>query len=253
MKVIVNADDCGISNEVNEAIFELIQTGRLTSVSLIANGPSIKEAASKLRDFPKVSKGVHLNLTEFIPLTTSENLGPLRVYLNEEGGFCGEQHLRSLTITPPLLNAIFIELSSQIDAVMAMGIHVSHLDSHNHIHTIPGLFPVLKRLQRHFGIRKVRTTWNIFPPVKPISWGSRLKKQMWHLALRHYYSTVTTDGFTSLADFVEVASTKILPFKSVELMVHPGHSDFTEETNLLHSNWQSKVLARMDFVSYESL
>jgi predicted glycoside hydrolase/deacetylase ChbG (UPF0249 family) len=253
MKIIINADDLGRNAETNRRIVELAQSGHITSVSLIANAPAIGEAVGELAKCPKLSKGVHLNLTEFSPLTSLDKLGPLRECVNKQGLFRGEEFLRSIRITSALSEAIFAELVGQVESLLARGIHVSHFDSHNHIHTIPSLFLVIKRLQHHFGIRKVRTTWNIFSRQKKQGWRCRFRKQMWHLALRHYYRTVTTDGFSSLADFVEVASSRVLALNSVEVMVHPGHADYAEETSLLHTNWQERVLSPMELISYDEL
>ena len=253
MRIIVNADDFGRNAETNRRVIELAQSGHISSVSLIANAPAITEALGELAKCSKLSKGVHLNLTEFSPLTPTGHLGPLRECVNEQGLFRGEQFLRSIRITPALSEAIFVELASQIDALLSMGIQVSHFDSHNHVHNIPGLFFVLKRLQRHFGIRKVRTTWNIFTPKKKTGWGWLFRKRLWHLALRYYYPTVTTDGFSSLADFFEVASSKALSFNSVEVMVHPGNADYGDETSLLQTNWRERILSRTELISYEDL
>ena len=68
IKIIVNADDLGRNAETNRRIIELAQSGHITSVSLIANAPAIGEAVVQLAKCPKLSKGVHLNLTEFSPL-----------------------------------------------------------------------------------------------------------------------------------------------------------------------------------------
>ena len=253
MKLIINADDLGRNSETNQRIMELAQAGLITSVSLIANAPAIGEAVGELAQFIRLSKGVHLNLTEFCPLTLPDKLGPLKECVNDQGSFRGEEFLRSMRITSDLSEAIFLELVAQVDAIRARGIQVSHFDSHNHVHNIPGLFLIIKRLQNHFGIRKVRTTWNIFSPRKKQAWSCRFRKQMWHLALRHYYRTVTTEGFSSLTDFVEVASSRVLSFKSVEVMVHPGHPDYAEETSLLHTNWRERILLPIELISYEEL
>ena len=253
MKIIINADDLGRNAETNRRIIELAQSEHITSVSLIANAPAIGEAVGELTQFVKISKGAHLNLTEFSPLTPPDKLGPLRECVDEQGLFRGEEFIRSIRITSALSDAIFLELVAQVDALLARGIQVSHFDSHNHVHNIPGLFLVIKRLQHHFGIRKVRTTWNIFSPQKEQGWSCRFRKQMWHLALRHCYRTVTTDSFSSLADFVEVASSRVLAFNSVEVMVHPGHADYAEETSLLRTNWRERILLPTELISYDEL
>src|SRR6516165_8611936 len=67
--IIVNADDLGMSGAVNEATFDLMSRGRISSATLLANAPAAREAARCAAAFPDCSFGVHLNLTQFEPLT----------------------------------------------------------------------------------------------------------------------------------------------------------------------------------------
>ncbi len=253
MRIIINADDLGRNAETNANIISLARVNKITSVSLIANAPALEDAVTALQACRSISTGIHLNLTEFFPLTSPEKLGSLKECTTEAGSFLGEHFLRKRTITLSLQNAIFLEFKMQVEALLARNIQISHIDSHNHIHTIPGLFFVVKRLQHHFGIRKVRTTWNLFSPGKEPGFACRLKKQTWHAALRSYYRTTTTQAFTSLADFVEVAATRKLPFNSVEVMVHPGHPDFDYETRILNTNWRDRLLCETKLISYRDL
>jgi len=62
MLVIINADDLGTSQEINEARFDLMSAGLITSSSLIANTMFVESAAERARGFTDVSFGVHLNL-----------------------------------------------------------------------------------------------------------------------------------------------------------------------------------------------
>ncbi len=67
--IVVNADDLGMSHEVNEATFDLLSKGRISSATMMANAPATREAATQVSKFPRCSFGVHLNLTQFEPLT----------------------------------------------------------------------------------------------------------------------------------------------------------------------------------------
>ena len=80
IEVIVNADDLGMSPEVNEVTFELIENGKVTSATMLANAPSIEDACQRIGNYGSCSFGVHLNITEFKPLTKSEGIQQL---LNE--------------------------------------------------------------------------------------------------------------------------------------------------------------------------
>lgn len=49
MKLIINADDCGKNKEVNAAISHFIETGKITSTTVMANMDDL-EGASRLFD-----------------------------------------------------------------------------------------------------------------------------------------------------------------------------------------------------------
>lgn len=251
MKIILNGDDFGYNQAVNESIANLISSRRITSTTMMANAPGLRDAARQISRRWDCSIGVHLNLTEFEPLTPRGERGILSACLDDQGQFRDEKHLRSIKITPSLRESFFTEWRLQVEAILKLDVRVSHFDSHNHIHTIPGLFPVLKRLQKHFGIRKVRTTWNIFD--RNISNVLVLKKSIWQMALRHYYKTTTTSVFTSFATFLTVANSKLLSVDSIELMVHPGHEAFSEETLLLDEEWLREIPFPVQLITYDEL
>jgi hypothetical protein len=91
LKVIVNADDLGTSLEVNNAIFQLIAMGRVTSATLLANGAALTDAAKRSKSFPQCSFGVHLNASQWQPLTHDPDLRPI---LDDSGCFAGKRVLR---------------------------------------------------------------------------------------------------------------------------------------------------------------
>ena len=133
--IIVNADDLGISREVNDATFDLMSRGRITSATIIANAPATREVASRVARLPRCSFGVHLNLTQFEPLTGSAGA---RLLVNKRG-----QMSRANEAARPSrarLRAIYEELCAQIERVASLGVGISHVDSHNHVHTRPCLF-----------------------------------------------------------------------------------------------------------------
>src|SRR5213593_3098829 len=113
MKVIINCDDFGFNKDINERIAELIALNRVTSATLIANAPALEDAIRRLPTEANCSLGVHLNLTEFRPLTPQREIGTLATCLNDEGCFSGEERLRAIRISSGLREAIFRELCLQ--------------------------------------------------------------------------------------------------------------------------------------------
>lgn len=250
MRIIVNADDFGISEPVNEAIFQGMRRGVITSATMLSNGAAVRAAAQKLHLFPKCSFGVHLNLTEFEPLCPGSHTD-LASILDKNRCFNGNA-IREVRIGPAMLRAIFREWCSQIESLMRLGVKPSHLDAHHHVHTIPQMLPVLAALRRRYNINKVRISLNMYDESQHPAQLLLAKKRLYNLALRTI-GFRTTRIFTDLEIFIKRCA--VLPPRaaSAELMTHPGSLPRTEEASLLESDWPSRLSYKATLVSYKSL
>ena len=161
-KLIVNADDLGISLGVNAQIEECIHRGVVTSSTLMANAPAFEDGVRIAKQYPQISVGVHLNLIEFKPLTNKAIFHKYGI-TDSEYRFI-EGAIFALPIDEELKQAVFEEWDAQIAKVEEAGIIPTHLDSHQHTHTIEALHePLVKVLEKH-GINKVRR--KIVPSIK---------------------------------------------------------------------------------------
>lgn len=248
-RVIINADDLGISLRVNDAIFDLLDRHRITSATLLAAGPAFDDAVSRIPQYPHCSFGVHLNLTQFAPL--SEKSG-LDLILDEKGEFAGNK-VRLISLDSGLKAAIHQEWRAQIEKISSAGVKISHLDGHQHIHTVPTLFFVLKQIQREFNIQKVRISRTFVGKGRAYSLSKRLCKSAYNLAMRHYPPTRTTDEFGSFWNYISLDLTRDILPKSVELMTHPGHKGYAEETRMLDTEWQQNIPYSIELVNYNEL
>jgi len=250
IRIIINADDLGGSHEINKATFDLVDRGIVTSASIIANGPDVEEACQQVKAHPDCSYGVHLNLTEFAPLTGSVNLDPL---LNRDGHFDGEI-IRQIPVDQDLAVGIYIEFCAQIERLVSLGVDIGHIDSHLHIHTIPKIFRILKKVQRKFEIRKARLSRNIYAPNERTSLALKIKKGGFNTMLRRYYRTKTTDGFSDFLSFYASAEHHGNNMGTVEVMIHPGNHHYSnEETDLIQTPWQEILNRPVELISYSSL
>jgi predicted glycoside hydrolase/deacetylase ChbG (UPF0249 family) len=246
--VIVNADDLGMSPEVNEATFALMSKGRITSATIMANAPATAAAARRTATFPRCSFGVHLNLSQFEPLTGGSGA---RLLVDERG-----QMSRANETAQPgseRLRATFQELCAQVERVLALGVRISHVDSHHHIHTRPFLFPVLKEVQRRYRIRSVRLAKNFYPSDRPCSTHLLWKKRAYNWALKSLYATRTTDAFTEFLTYYHAEAASKRTIDRIELMVHPGATDGAEETAILDSDWIARAGLPVQLISYTQL
>ena len=262
MKIIINADDFGMSRVVNEAIIKAIEHKHVTSATILANGPKFNDVIKMFKESPellsqtRLSFGAHLDAFEFRPLTTNTDIEPL---LETNGNFNGNV-LRRINLTSAMRKALLQEWQEQIQLLFSNGIPVSHIDSHSHTHTIPSVFLILKELQRYHGIRTVRITHNFYS--KPPSKSLLFKKAIFNFALRNIFRTRTTDFFTGFEDFFTSSNCmtklpKVFQKRNTtcELMIHPGNPCplFTNENIFFQSEWLSNLTKDIELISYKEL
>ncbi len=156
-RIIINADDFGISIGVNKAVAQAHTDGVLTSTTIMANMPAAYEAVKIAKQLPDLGLGVHLNLFEGRPLSKN---GSVDCLLDDDGSFAltpAELSLLSIA-RRKIRNAIRTELAAQIQWVIDNGLKPTHLDSHKHIHSFPSIFPIVCGLARRFEIAAIRFT-----------------------------------------------------------------------------------------------
>jgi len=156
-RIIINADDFGISSGVNQAVAQAHTGGVLTSTTIMANMPAAEAAAKLAKQMPGLGVGVHLNLFEGRPLSKN---GSVDCLLDDNGSFAlTPAKLSLLSIARrKIRNAIRTELAAQIQWVIDNGLKPTHLDSHKHIHSFPTIFPIACDLARRFEIAAIRFT-----------------------------------------------------------------------------------------------
>jgi len=243
MRVILHADDLGINAAVNEAVFCLMDEGRLTSASLIANAPAFRDAARRSQFFPQYSFGVHLNLTEFAPL---QNTRGLRPFLSSDGWF--QRKAGALRVTSEVRRAVVSEWRAQIARVRDAGVTITHLDSHHHIHTRLSLLPCLREVCAEENIGRVRLRHTFTGNQARSRW--RLDNLLYNWTLRQSFTC--TDEFGPLLAFAHSAH-RLPETCTVELMVHPGHDHYSQETAALAHCASREFLSQHQRISYQEL
>lgn len=155
-RLIVNADDFGLSPGVNTGIAEAHRGGILTSATLLANAPAFAEAVALAKRHPGLGVGVHLNLVRGRPLSPP---GTVPTLVNATGGL---RRFRLRRMTPGFLRDAEREYRRQIEKVLAAGLVPSHLDFEKHHAWQAGLYGLACRLADEYGIGAVR---NLREPV----------------------------------------------------------------------------------------
>src|SRR5215472_7118763 len=76
-RLILNADDFGLTRGINRAIAQLHQAGALTSATLMATGPAFDDAVAVARANPTLGVGCHITLVDAIPAASPETIPTL--------------------------------------------------------------------------------------------------------------------------------------------------------------------------------
>jgi len=150
-RIILNADDFGLSFNHNKAVLDGYKTGFLTSASLCANTEAFNNAIEILRQCPNLGLGAHLNIQEGKSLTNC----PL---LTDKNGYFNKSYLYLILNqnNKNLQAQIEQEFRAQIEKILKYS-KIDHLDSHVHTHAIPGIFKITAKLASYYNIEFIRT------------------------------------------------------------------------------------------------
>jgi predicted glycoside hydrolase/deacetylase ChbG (UPF0249 family) len=152
MKLCINADDFGLSEDINAGILDCMEYGVVSSCSVMATEPASKQIC-QLKGQDNISVGLHFTLTEAnIPLH-SEKITPLKLAFRYALGQFSEKELSA-------------EVERQFNILdELLGRKLSHIDSHQHIHVLPKARRVMNNLAKSKGIAYVRSPRERSPDI----------------------------------------------------------------------------------------
>ncbi len=148
--LIVNADEFGLTEGVNEAIVDCHRNGIVTSTTLMANAWAFEEAVSRAAENAGLGVGIHVNLTFGSPVAPA---GGVRSLMGRDGRLLPRPLLLRRWISSGLrMEEVETELRAQVEKVLAAGLKPSHLDSHQNTMMIPGVLKLFLKVAGEFGI-----------------------------------------------------------------------------------------------------
>jgi predicted glycoside hydrolase/deacetylase ChbG (UPF0249 family) len=241
-RLIVNADDFGLTQGINRAIGELHSAGVLPSATLMANGAAFDDAVKVARAHPTLGVGCHIVLTDGTPISPP---GTIRSLLGPDGRNFRPSlaaFVQALLLGRIKQDEVAHEALAQIEKVRHAGINITHLDTHKHTHLFPSITCPLLQVAERCGIRAIR---NPFEPGWSIALdhGSRTRRHAVRLMgrLRPRFDAHaqlrdgrvrTTDGTVAISATGELNCTRLseilraLPSNGTyELCCHPGYND----------------------------
>ncbi|OOQ57102.1 carbohydrate deacetylase [Mucilaginibacter pedocola] len=148
--ILANADDFGIRPSVNKAILQCFENGYINSTSLMSNMPGFAEAVQMAHDNVFIKNiGAHINMAEGLPLT---NVG--REFLNSAGEWDLQKTGRASNFySSSQKAALLAEISAQVNKALASGVQLTHIDSHYHLHTLPGMYALFLAVAKQYKLK----------------------------------------------------------------------------------------------------
>jgi chitin disaccharide deacetylase len=250
-KLIVNADDFGLTTGINRAIIEAHTSGVVSSATLMANGPAFDDAVTAARLVPELSIGCHVVLVDGTPVSTPQSMDTLVAIRSAEP----EKFYSSLSAFAARAmlggfdrDQLVAEITAQIRKIQATGIPVTHLDTHKHAHIFPEILAALLRAAKICGVRAIR---NPIVPIKAMPTKQfKKKRDLWkrygQIRVLHTFSgqfqkqtrrsgLLTPDGVIGVVETGSLESSGYssllretlsnLPEGTWEFVCHPGYSD----------------------------
>jgi predicted glycoside hydrolase/deacetylase ChbG (UPF0249 family) len=227
-RLIINADDFGLTQGVNQAVAELHRAGVLTSTTLMAKETATAEAIEIARSNPSLGVGCHVVLVDGEPVLH----GVLQPTL---GAF-----LRQLIAGRIDSAQIEAETAAQIQLLQSRGLTLTHIDTHKHTHMFPAVLRPVLRAAYKAGIRAVRNpfepAWSLrATPNAP--WSRRMAVGLLRRLEPVFRRIVAEEGFATTDGNIGISATGSLDAETLhsllshlaggtfELVTHPGYND----------------------------
>lgn len=134
-RLVVNADDLGVSDAVNAGILRAHAEGIVTAASLMVHRPAAAAAVAAAAEHPGLALGLHVDLAEW------------------RRDAAGDWHTAYERADPADAGAVAVEVERQIEAFRALcGRDPDHLDSHQHVHREEPVRSIMGRRARELRV-----------------------------------------------------------------------------------------------------
>ncbi len=244
-RLIINADDFGLTGGVNRGIVEAHRRGLVTSTTLMANAAGFDDAVQLARQTPSLDVGCHIVLMDGEPILDPEEVSTLMAP-GSRGRFRDDFTAFAAAVMRGRMvsHEIEHEAAAQIRKIQQAGVTVTHVDTHKHAHMFPGVLAALLRAARGCSVPAIR---NPFAPIKPLAFAHLARRpRLWTRysevrVLRRLGAgfrrsvaeagMVTTDGSFGVVSTGALdaalfeAIVGCIPEGTWEFVCHPGHND----------------------------
>ena len=269
-RLIVNADDFGLSPSVNQAVIRAHREGILTTASLMVNETGFDEAVKLAKENPKLGVGLHITLLHGHSALPHDRIPGL---VNQRGEFSNSPVGVGMKyfFDSDLYDQLHAEIHAQFEKFHATGLPLDHVNGHLHLHLHPVIFKILMDDSEKLGIRHVRFTRDCLARSRRMSSGylfyrvshavifellsRRVREPLRQRNIRHAQITfgLLQDGRVH-EDYVLKLLPELPPGDS-ELYSHPSLDKFKHEFDALISPRVREQIQKLDIklIRYQDL
>lgn len=256
-KLIIHADDFGLSEKVNEGIKKAFLQGALTSTSIMANAPCFEHAAAIYHELDNLDVGIHITLIEEKPILSPSMVASLLgndLHFHQNASiFTQKLFLREISLAQ-----IRDEIEAQFRKIIDHGIRISHIDSHQHLHILPKIRRIVIELADKYCIPSIRI------PLEKIS----LNNVRYPVKFKRFLQLFIVNCFSSYGNWGSLHHSDSffgflfggrlhksnlslilnhLPAEGIsEIMCHPGIEDPTSKYSHWNYLWGRELSALTD-------
>lgn len=214
MKLIINADDFGLSEGVSQGILEAMKHGVITDTSAIVCAPAFKKCAAMALNQGMTEMGVHLFLTMGRPITSPSLIPSL---VDNDGCFYSREAFFTKDID---MKEAQRELEAQIRYFKSCGLTLNHLDSHHGLMTkSDDMAELIMKLAKTYGVplRNEVSRYRFYTPFH-----AQKLQGVITPSLTYFNHGVPYHTLKELTAFINMSADQ---YDVVEIGCHPGYSD----------------------------
>jgi predicted glycoside hydrolase/deacetylase ChbG (UPF0249 family) len=249
-QLIINADDLGFSLGVNEAVKDAHLNGYLSHASLMSNTEFFQHAVENIiPECPRLKIGFHVNLT------CGKSLYKGNVLAKNGKLEMNFLQLLFLRKTKKVVASLEKEIEAQLLEIKKHNIQIEHIDGHEHVHIIPSINKIVKKLAKKNNISRIREINEDFKfnfratsavnfvkllVLRFLSLFNQNKKQV------KFYSILNTCRINERQLFNYLENTKD---ENIEIMLHPSKKEL--DKNHQNLNPRFSVFLQSDYRTQE--
>jgi predicted glycoside hydrolase/deacetylase ChbG (UPF0249 family) len=160
IRLVVNADDFGMSPSISRGVLRAHREGIVTSTSLLGNCTDLEHARRLLAEAPGLGVGVHLALVGGGPVADPGSVPSLLTAAGAGAGTFygrGAQFIAAWSQRRIDSADVEREFDAQVTRIRAAGIKVDHLDTHHHLGFLPAVGRAVEVVAQRHGIGAIRS------------------------------------------------------------------------------------------------